>query len=240
MLLLFTTRQRREEMAMLGSFSSAQQNKNVSGGDRDGTEFVCPVCLEIFDSPVTTQCGHTFCQSCLQECLRPQKPVCAVCRAPLGHWAKATDLEALIHTSMAACKGCGAQVGLSQMRGHTAACSKYQEYIEEGVRTTAQTQPNIIGPMPNRFTFSCPYCNYQNLDQDGLVEHCTSQHARDTRHVVCPICASMPWGDPNYRSADFFQHLKIRHTFSYDTFVDYSTDEHTMIQEALQRSLMEN
>ncbi|XP_038867156.1 E3 ubiquitin-protein ligase RNF114-like isoform X1 [Salvelinus namaycush] len=148
----------REEMAMLGSFSSAQQKKNVSGGDRDVTEFLCPVCLEIFDSPVTTHCGHTFCQSCLQACLRPQKPVCAVCRAALGHWAKATDLDALIHTSVAACKGCGAQVGLSQMRGHTAACSKYQEYIEEGVRTTAQTQPNIIGSVPNPFTF-CPYCN---------------------------------------------------------------------------------
>ena len=36
------------------------------------------------------------------------------------------------------------QVGLSQMRSHTAACSKYQEYIEEGVRTTAQSQPTII------------------------------------------------------------------------------------------------
>lgn len=36
------------------------------------------------------------------------------------------------------------QVGLSQMRSHTAACSKYQEYIEEGVRTSAQNQPAII------------------------------------------------------------------------------------------------
>uniref|UniRef100_A0A3B4YXA4 RING-type E3 ubiquitin transferase n=1 Tax=Seriola lalandi dorsalis TaxID=1841481 RepID=A0A3B4YXA4_SERLL len=223
-------------MAMLGGFSAAQHKKNVSDGSSDMSEFVCPVCLEIFD---------IFCLfypiSCLQECLRPQKPVCAVCRASLGqNWTKAAELEALIQSSVAACKGCGAQIGLSQMRSHTAACSKYQDYIEEGVRTTAQTQPAIISPVPNRYTFTCPYCNCQNLDQDGLVEHCTSQHARDARQVVCPICASMPWGDPNYRSADFFQHLKIRHTFSYDTFVDYSTDEHTMIQEALQRSLLDN
>ncbi|XP_039863755.1 E3 ubiquitin-protein ligase RNF114 [Simochromis diagramma] len=227
-------------MAMLGGFSAAPHKKNTSDGSNDVSEFVCPVCLEIFDSPVTTQCGHTFCHSCLQECLRPQKPVCAVCRGAPGHWTKAAQLEALIQSSVAACKGCGTQVGLSKMRSHTAACSKYQEYIEEGVRTTAQSQPAIVSSVPNRYTFTCPYCNCQNLDQDGLVEHCTTQHARDARQVVCPICASMPWGDPNYRSADFFQHLKIRHTFSYDTFVDYSTDEHTMIQEALQRSLMDH
>lgn len=41
-------------------------------------------------------------------------------------------------------------------------------------------------PVPNRYTFTCPYCNCQNLDQDGLVEHCTSQHARDARQVVRP------------------------------------------------------
>lgn len=50
---------REEDMAMLGSLGAAQKKTNALAGDRDLTEFVCPVCLEIFDSPVITQCGHT-------------------------------------------------------------------------------------------------------------------------------------------------------------------------------------
>ncbi|MCI4387107.1 hypothetical protein PGIGA_G00070360 [Pangasianodon gigas] len=272
-------------MAMLGSFGGSQRAAKSlgGGGDRDLTEFVCPVCLEIFDSPMTTACGHTFCNSCLQECLRPKKPVCAVCRAALDKWGKAMDLEALIHSTAKPCKGCGQEeclrpkkpvcavcraaldkwgkamdlealihstakpckgcgqeVVLSEMRAHMASCSKYQDYIQEGLKNITHTQPDVVSSVPNRYTFTCPYCNCPNFDQDGLVEHCNSQHARDPRQVVCPICASMPWGDPYYKSSDFFQHLRIRHTFSYDTFVDYTADEDAMVQEAIQRSLMDN
>ncbi|KAM9444728.1 E3 ubiquitin-protein ligase RNF114 [Clarias gariepinus] len=229
-------------MAMLGSFSGAPRSARSlgAGGDRDLTEFVCPVCLEIFDSPMITECGHTFCHSCLQECLRPKKPVCAVCRAALDRWGKALDLEALIHSTAKPCKGCGQAVVLSEMRAHMGSCSKYQEYIQEGLNKITHTQPDAVNSVPNRYTFTCPYCHSANFDQDGLVEHCNSQHARDPRPVVCPICASMPWGDPSYKSSDFFQHLRIRHTFSYDTFVDYGVDEDAMVQDAIQRSLMDN
>ncbi|XP_026880319.1 E3 ubiquitin-protein ligase RNF114 [Electrophorus electricus] len=210
------------------------------GADRDAMELVCPVCLEIFDCPLTTQCGHTFCQSCLQECLRPQKPVCAVCRSALLQWTRAFELETLIHSSSRPCKGCGEAVMLSKMREHIARCSKYQDYVQDGLRSMSKPQLDVIRSVPNRHTFPCPYCSEQNFDQDGLVEHCNSQHAQDPRPVVCPVCASMPWGDPNYRSANFFQHLRMRHSFSYDTFVDYSADEQAMIQEAIQRSLVDN
>uniref|UniRef100_A0A5F8APM1 Ring finger protein 114 n=1 Tax=Macaca mulatta TaxID=9544 RepID=A0A5F8APM1_MACMU len=93
--------------------------------------------------------------------------------------------------------------------------------------------------VPNRYTFPCPYCPEKNFDQEGLVEHCKLFHSTDTKSVVCPICASMPWGDPNYRSANFREHIQRRHRFSYDTFVDYDVDEEDMMNQVLQRSIID-
>ncbi|RXM91608.1 E3 ubiquitin-protein ligase RNF114 [Acipenser ruthenus] len=203
-------------MAMFRSLDSGLKKTSGAESERDISEFVCPVCLEIYDRPMTTQCGHTFCSSCLQECLRPQKPVCAVCRTALTKWTASVGLEAHIQNSQGTCKGCRAQgsSAFTDQQGavhmdrvyasHTAACPKFQEYIMEGVSTTAKSQPSRLSAVPNRFTFTCPYCGSQNLDQEGLVEHCNAQHSRDPRQV------------------------------------DYSADEHAMMQEALQRSMLDN
>ncbi|NXY88120.1 RN114 ligase, partial [Alcedo cyanopectus] len=180
-----------------------------------------------------------FCMPCLQECLKPKKPVCGVCRSTLSPGSRALDLEKQIETTETTCNGCNKKMYLSKMRSHVASCSKYQNYIMEGVKAVTKEPLHNTRNFPNRFTFPCPYCSEKNFDQEGLVEHCKTLHSMDAKQVVCPICASMPWGDPNYRSANFMEHLQRRHRFSYDTFVvcDYDADEDDMMAQVLMRSL---
>ncbi|NXR40962.1 RN114 ligase, partial [Zosterops hypoxanthus] len=186
-----------------------------------------------------------FCTPCLQECLKPKKPVCGVCRSTLSAGSRALDLEKQIETTETTCNGCNKKMFLSKMRSHAASCSKYQSYIMEGVKAVTKEPLHNTRSFPNRFTFPCPYCSEKNFDQEGLVEHCKALHSMDAKQVVCPICASMPWGDPNYRSANFMEHLQRRHRFSYDTFVallcpllqDYDADEDDMMAQVLMRSL---
>ncbi|KAF2069442.1 hypothetical protein CYY_009235 [Polysphondylium violaceum] len=60
-------------------------------------------------------------------------------------------------------------------------------------------------------TYTCPYCNQKNLTEEAMVEHVTSNHSKDKKQVVCPICVSKPGGDPNYYSKHFPSHLNLNH-----------------------------
>ncbi|KAG8439386.1 hypothetical protein GDO86_014535 [Hymenochirus boettgeri] len=207
----------------------------------DPTEkFTCPICLELFDKPTRVACGHVFCFACLQQCMKNRNSICGVCRSSLVHVGRAGDLEKQMQNTETSCKGCNKKVNLSRMRVHSASCTRYESYVMDGIKSVTQDQSQRTSNVPNRYTFICPYCRQQNLDQEGLVDHCRTSHYTDPTPVVCPICASMPWGDPGYRSANFIEHINRRHRFAYDTFVDYNADEETMMNEALIRSLNDN
>ncbi|XP_059836494.1 E3 ubiquitin-protein ligase RNF114-like isoform X1 [Hypanus sabinus] len=223
------------EMAM--NFEEDASRPNETGGD-DKEALTCPVCLEIFENPMRIECNHIFCSNCLSALQKPKKPICAVCRFPLKGATRAVEIERKLEVTLTSCSGCGTQVYMNKLRSHNASCPKYQDFISEGVKASMKDQHPSLS-MPNRFTFTCPFCNAKNLDQDSLVEHCISSHTGEYAKRVCPICSSMPWGDPNFKSADLIQHLKIRHRFSYDTFVDYNVDEDEMLQEAIELSLQD-
>ncbi len=59
----------------------------------------CPTCLKLFCQPLTTQCGHTFCRSCLVHALRNRKE-CPACGC-VCHLEPTTHLESKAVSSIA-------------------------------------------------------------------------------------------------------------------------------------------
>nr|XP_032834108.1 E3 ubiquitin-protein ligase TRIM41-like [Petromyzon marinus] len=46
---------------------SHQRSGKDGGGDDDDDRLVCSICLELFTTPVTLACGHTFCSACIDS-----------------------------------------------------------------------------------------------------------------------------------------------------------------------------
>lgn len=59
--------------------------------------------------------------------------------------------------------------------------------------------------------YTCPFCNRMGFTDTALMEHVTADHADTTLAVVCPVCASMPGGEPNFVTDDFAGHLTLEH-----------------------------
>nr|XP_010970862.1 tripartite motif-containing protein 72 [Camelus bactrianus] len=65
-------------------------------------ELSCPLCLQLFDAPVTAECGHSFCRACLNrvagEPAADGTVLCPSCQAPTRPQALSTNqqLERLV------------------------------------------------------------------------------------------------------------------------------------------------
>ncbi|KAH6943883.1 hypothetical protein HPB50_000330 [Hyalomma asiaticum] len=190
--------------------------KTTSSVVSNTEEFTCPICLEIFQKPVTISCSHT---GCLAQC-KQDDPKCPLCRSIFdpSKTVRAKDLAKNISSLKAACSGCGKVFSLSKLRAHHSNCSND---TEGAAAAPPVYQPPHSRPSgkENRFTFPCPYCEMDNLDLPALRDHCNTNHYNSPHSVVCPVCASMPWGNPHQKSINFLSHLNLRHRFEYDTYV---------------------
>ena len=54
---------------------SALESSNLSSAENPITtedafkEFICPICMKLIQKCVTTLCGHSFCEACLEDYL---------------------------------------------------------------------------------------------------------------------------------------------------------------------------
>lgn len=50
-------------------------------GSKDVTE--CPICLDIFNNPISTPCGHNFCLHCIENVVKQRfyRVKCPICRS---------------------------------------------------------------------------------------------------------------------------------------------------------------
>ncbi|CAF2969248.1 unnamed protein product [Rotaria sp. Silwood2] len=239
-------------------------------------DFTCSVCREIFQTPVSLSCPHTYCQNCiigLKKHSNESPPsestpvsslrsgsvshsahihqpnqcfVCAICRKESLGYVRYRELEDQLNTCETSCPNCSLVFILSELRNHLETCiaiKKPDNTIEKPglpMKQLSESQARALQLAQegdNRSTFQCPFCPRANFSLAHLRQHIKKRHLAEDQRRVCPICSTMPWGDKNMVSSNVYRHIKSRHQFDYDTYVNYEQDEAAMMREALQASL---
>lgn len=78
-------------------------------------------------------------------------------------------------------------------------------------------------------------------DMTSFAQHVIDDHDTQEGHMsaVCPICASMPHGDPTRRVMDLYDHMTRRHSFDWTLYMpDTSASEYEVLAQAMRESLV--
>ncbi|CAF0721429.1 unnamed protein product [Adineta steineri] len=176
---------------------------------------------------------------------------CAICRKESLGYLDCLDLVADLKTLETSCPQCKQSLLICNLRKHMEQCTQTKKKINvndiknifnpDFLKQLSTPQVQALEKAregENRSTFQCPYCVTANLAVEDLCKHIEENHLYEEPQRVCPICASMPWGDKHKLSANVYQHIVSRHRFSYETYVNYDQNEDDMIAEAVERSML--
>ena len=158
--------------------------------------------------------------------------------------------------------------GEAERRSRASARERWRGYVRETLRAREPAASSRRGPRGivarrapsrerrsvNRETFACPLCVAAggaetddhpgcHLDPIALLRHLeTYDHGGDgaaSFAAVCPVCVSMPWGDPSFVCRDVRAHIRLRHRFDVARFADVEADEEEALRLAMRRSAAE-
>ncbi len=101
--------------------------------DEVDESLLCPACSQVLDEPVVSECGHTFCTSCMQKLLTKKQAACPTCKevftndqlSPAG-----VDLVEQLSKLSLHCKnqtsGCQTVTNLHEMEAHLGTACDYR------------------------------------------------------------------------------------------------------------------
>ncbi|XP_063307508.1 E3 ubiquitin-protein ligase RNF125 [Pelobates fuscus] len=217
------------KLSVFNNEENRDANSQVIPAEDPDPNFTCAVCLQVLDQPVRTRCGHIFCYVCIKASLRASTYSCPYCRTQLvSEGTPAVDIIKKMKTVFQNCEECDKMVCLSDMRAHLNICEPYiMKYGPLEDIEKKQYKDDV---------YPCPFCHVE-LDVDGLVEHCFTNHGRETTPVACPICHLMPGGDISYRRS-FLKHLHNRHATYYENYIDIDVVEDIVVERVIDISLI--
>ncbi|XP_028255707.1 E3 ubiquitin/ISG15 ligase TRIM25-like [Parambassis ranga] len=160
-------------------------------------ELTCSICLSPFDCPVSTPCGHNFCQECLLTSWKDSFscPQCRTVFPTKPELKKNTVLTAVVEALNIRISGCGAPSLLGEKKKKsvircdtcmeaeaaqtclTCMASFCEEHLRPHRENPIYSPHQLSEPVGDLLERICP-------DHHKLMEHFCSQHAR----LICSLC----------------------------------------------------
>ncbi|XP_071011805.1 E3 ubiquitin-protein ligase RNF138 [Oncorhynchus clarkii lewisi] len=190
-----------------------------AAGLQTPSEDECPICRSTPTDPHhPAACSHVFCRPCLTRSVM-WLPHCPVCRAE----AQVDDIRPVrVKTGTMVVRLGQPLPGLSGLS-------------TPATRSVAgDVQSSVV-----RMTFVCPFCQESCLDARDLWIHCNGKHYYDNRPVVCPVCVSLPHGNPHQISRNFIMHLNLRHCYYAEKYTNTHQTDMLNLQDGIIESLQD-